>query len=514
MNGRAIQGNLAGQENVPEGFSAQLIPPRIRYFSPLRFGGKDQGSLLIYGSFQFWSPLLHTLLAAATCALIFLMFRSLMTSLVQMTEEQAIRPLTRLMSAMERFSKSGRLDKLELGAERMASEVRDVALGFNAMAETIEAYSLRESAAAAILAKRDLAAQVAHDIRSPLATLRLGLDELKEVPPAKLQITRQAIERISDITHQLLVAYRRENPVEAVDARPAHELEPRLLATSLEEVLAEKRVQLRARLNLALAFRVEADDYALFARIDPVELKRIVSNLIDNSVQAIESSGEVRARLTAEPGGARVAIIVEDTGHGIDGSLLGKVGEKGFSHGKIGGSGLGIHHARATVARWEGSLTIESPIEAGRGTRVTIRLPSCPRPEWFAPGIDLGGVQDIFVVDDDESIHQLWRQRLDAVARELRIRVEYVFSAEALRKAHAARAKAASALYLVDYELARGGENGVTLIESLRIGPQSFLVTSHSDEPEIQRKSGELGFQIIPKAFAAWIPIRAGQRSD
>jgi signal transduction histidine kinase len=499
---KRIQGTLDHPGELPEGFTYRVFPPSIRYYSSLKFGGKDQGSLLIHGSLQIFPPVLHTLVAATICALIYVLFQSLVSALIVTTEVQAVRPLQRLKEAMNEFSAGGKISALTFGSELKAIEVRDVSLGFNALIKTIEAYSKRESTAAAVLAKQDLAAQVAHDIKSPLATLRLGLEDLEALPADTLQITKQAIDRISDISHQLLFVHRRDNVTENAERAP----ESVLVSSSLEEIVAEKRVQLRSRLDLALELQIEPQEYGAFSKLERIELKRLISNLIDNAVQATPGPGKVTIQLSiGKPN--YLTIAIEDTGTGLPPDITHLLGERGVSSGKKDGSGLGIYHAKRSVERWGGSIRFESPISNRRGTRVSVELPSSPVPSWFGRAIDLAGIRRIVVLDDDESIHMLWKRRLSEVTFEKSITVEHFSSPTSLKRELSSRPGDSATIYLIDYELGVA-QTGIALIEELRIALQSFLVTSHSDDSEIQRQAEDLGLRIIPKSFAAWIPIK------
>ncbi len=450
VSGKPIRGFLTlPQKPLPEGFAFELIPPRIRYFSPLQFGGKSQGSLLIYGSFRILSPLFHTLLAVAICALILLMFRKLVTQLIEMTNEQAVQPLQRLKDAMNAFAGSGRLDKFALEPEaRLASEIHEVSLGFNAMAETIEAYSRRERSAAAILAKQDLAAQA----------------------------------------------------------------EPHLLADLAEEVIAEKRIQLRARLDLELKLRLQPEQRSLFASVDAVEFRRVLSNLIDNSVEAIEGAGEIRISLAQTNDGQRIQLQIEDNGRGIPAEVLRRVGDRGLSVGKRGGSGLGLFHAKQALEQWNGSLELRSPLRDSRGTCAILELPFCERPDWFATQIDLRAVKTVVIIDDDESIHLLWKRRLAEWLENGTLQLQQYIDPDSAFESLKSKIKASETLFLVDYEFSRVRTpqipNGLSLIQSLRIGPESFLVTSHADDRAIRSQCVDHGVQIIPKSLATWIPIR------
>jgi signal transduction histidine kinase len=499
-DGKLLHGDLPGElgeepRGNTQGYRFEPVPPRIHYSSELRFGGNPVGWIVIHGSLQLWKPFLHTLAAILICALILELFQGLLHALARTTEENAVKPLVQLREAMEKFGREQKLAPLDAGTSGLTLEVREVFTGYNAMIATIEDYSRKEGSAAAALALSELAAQVAHDIRSPLATLRLVMQDLSGFPETQRQISRQALERISDILHQLLLAYQQNDTTAAGSVvRPEH------LCSALDEIIAEKRIQLRSRLGLRLELKITAECYGLFAEVDPVSFKRVISNLLDNSAEAISADrGDVRVSLS-EMTNAQLEIVIEDTGKGIDPAILGRVGEKGVSFGKTAGSGLGIHHAKAAIQGWRGEIFFESPVSEGRGTRVRIRFPRSDRPEWFGAEIEIPAGARVAIVDDDESIHRLWDQRLAGK----NLKLQHFTSTQAFGDAQAD-------IYLMDYDLGDSEGSHVTgldLIERRKIGLKSFLVTSHFDNAEIRRRAVEAGAQIIPKSLAAWVPIR------
>jgi signal transduction histidine kinase len=102
----------------------------------------------------------------------------------------------------------------------------------------------------------------------------------------------------------------------------------------------------------------------------------MLSNLVNNSVEALERGGSVTVSLARR--GGSVEITVRDNGKGIPAEVLQRLGRRGETYGKAGGSGLGLHHARAAAEAWNGSLNISS--EPGKGTETVILLPLAGEP--------------------------------------------------------------------------------------------------------------------------------------
>ena len=269
----------------------------------------------------------------------------------------------------------------------------------------------------------------------------------------------------------------------------------------LEKVLAEKRVQFRDRPGLELAYEHPADTYAAFALIQPVELERIVSNLIDNAAEAIEGPGRIDVSLTVAASTARLE--VRDTGRGIPADLLPRLGERGLTVGKREGSGLGLHHARTTVESLGGSLGIQS--EISKGTVVRIALPVVEPAPWFARQITIPADAQLVIADDDEAIHQLWDSRLDAagVHREHRHHARSPDEVTAWFRANVG----VEAIYLCDQAFGASASSGLELIERLGVAASAILVTSHADEGPIRSRCEKFGIRIVPKSLLPQVPI-------
>ena len=265
------------------------------------------------------------------------------------------------------------------------------------MSGALEQAARLESELAVSKAVSDMAAQVAHDIRSPLAALGASVKGLA-VPPEQRTLIDGAVGRMQGIADDLLRRYR------APGAEARVEVETRSLAGLIEQVVAEKRIQHKDRDGLKMEFVNSADGAR--AAVDPKELQRMISNLVNNAVEALDKAGAVSVSLSAPDG--RVIIKVADDGRGIPPEILSKLGQKGETHGKDGGTGLGLYHARTAAESWGGELTIDSA--PGKGTTITLSLPAAAKPA--------AGLRAI-LLDDDPLVHMNWKMAAKAAGAEL-----------------------------------------------------------------------------------------------
>lgn len=300
-----------------------------------------------------------------------------------------------------------------------------------------------------------LAAQVAHDIRSPLAALRSAAAGLNASPEQKALIAGAA-GRISGIAEDLLLRYRKPGGEAAGGPEVCR------LPDLVEQVVREKRCQYGGRADLKIEF--SAPDRNVCAAAGPKELQRLVSNLINNAVEALERGGTVRVEVVSS--GKLVLVRVRDDGKGIPPEILGRLGNKGETHGKAGGTGLGLYHARATAESWGGALRIESGPD---GTAVTVELPAAT-PAQPPPG-------PVVLLDDDQLVHMNWKMAAKAAGAELRA----YKTPEELRGAAPGLPK--DARIFIDSELG-GGQKGEDLAEELH--GQGFsdisMATGHAPE--------------------------------
>jgi signal transduction histidine kinase len=271
---------------------------------------------------------------------------------------------------------------------RGRDEIGALARKFDEMLERLNASQAELASAEKEKAKFELASQVAHDIRSPLAALDSVVGNSARLPEEDRALIRSAVSRINDIANGLLARNRKGRP------SPGEETRARMLSSLVEALIAEKRMQFQSKAGIAIRCELGAEPGGLFAAVQPTEFKRALSNLINNAVEALGDEGEVRVSLIAER--ERLRLEIRDTGKGIPPDVLAALGKRGETHGKADGTGLGLHHARAAAAAWGGSLELRSGV--GRGTTVTLILPRAQAPSAL----------DAVLIDDDPLTRTVW----------------------------------------------------------------------------------------------------------
>ena len=357
----------------------------------------------------------------------------------------------------------------------------------------------------------DITTRVAHDIRSPLSALNMVVGTLCSIPEPKRLLIRNATNRINDIANDLVKqgkiakAFECASTVNTLQTKQ----EPVMLVALVDSVVSEKRLQYRERSDLDIIGDFDSS-YGIFATVDAAELARSISNLIDNSVQAISGSGKILIGISGTNHEARISIC--DDGCGIPSEMIAQVGVRGFSSGKAGSSsglGLGVCHAREMAEQAGGRLTIHSKL--GDGTFITILLPRAESPSWFLEQIDLTREMAVISIDDDQTIHQVWAGRfaaLDIGLRHLKFTSLNSFSA------WMAQGKPVNAQYLFDQEFLGQDSNGLRIIDQHNIHQQTILVTSHFDDKSFRESAGARGLRILPKTLVGLVPISTVERCN
>jgi|SRR5579863_269814 len=214
-----------------------------------------------------------------------------------------------------------------------------------------------------------LVAGVAHEVRNPLATIRLRVqmcrrdaadDKVKE----SCFIALEEIERLNGIVNRLLNF-----------ARPIQlQLEPLDLRGLVQErVHSFEELALRRQVQLMTNF----PNKRFFARVDKDRMAQVFDNIIQNALEAMsEHGGTLSVTLTSGLNKtekySQVSVEFQDTGKGMDSTVVGHVFDPFFTT-KPSGTGLGLSISHELVRAHGGDIRIES--EQGRGTNVRITIP-------------------------------------------------------------------------------------------------------------------------------------------
>jgi two-component system sensor histidine kinase PilS (NtrC family) len=207
-----------------------------------------------------------------------------------------------------------------------------------------------------------LAAQLAHEIRNPLAAMRGSAQMLAQDGAGDPGVTRLTaiLLRESDRLSRLVEEFLRF-------ARPPP---PQRRSIALE-VLVRETVEMLQTDPLSRGVELELDLHPVAAAVDPDQLRQVLINLLRKAFEVVAGGGRVRVALGTSPGGV-IQLRVWDSAGAIPESHLGRIFEPFFTT-RSGGTGLGLATAYSIVRAHEGRLQVTSSPQAG--TEFTLELP-------------------------------------------------------------------------------------------------------------------------------------------
>lgn len=276
---------------------------------------------------------------------------------------RATRALRRLAEGAEAVANG---DLEHQVAVESRDEIARVATAFNAMTRELRASLHEASHRDAMSAVGQFAAELAHEVRNPLTSVRLDLQRLQERLPGDARLrdplarALSAVERLNrTVTGALRVA--RSGSITAVPLQLASAIEPAFLAAA--PTFTARGVVLHHRVDAASSAWVRGDADAL---------AQLFTNILINAAEAADNDGHVDVSAAQENGS--VVVMIADSGPGISAEIVRQLDEPFHASKKRGGSGLGLTIARRIAAAHHGRLEFDSV--AGRGTTVRITLPA------------------------------------------------------------------------------------------------------------------------------------------
>jgi PAS domain S-box-containing protein len=240
----------------------------------------------------------------------------------------------------------------------------------------------RALAEAAIRARDDFVAVVAHDLRNPLTTAKGQIQMVRRrVVRGEVPTAEQLIERLDTIESSIAALSTQIDELhDATRLQAGERLDLRLHATDLVR-LSRDAVASHQHASEAHQLRFDTTESELVGTWDAARLERVLANLLSNALKYSPSGGEVRVEVSRDQGWA--VLSVADHGLGIPAVDLPHVFER-FRRasnvgGQIAGSGLGLAGARDIVEQHGGTITVHS--QEGRGSTFVVRLPVAQRPD-------------------------------------------------------------------------------------------------------------------------------------
>ena len=268
------------------------------------------------------------------------------------------RPLADIAAATDRIARRDyrvRVDEPTRGPRWVA----DTAHAFNAMASELEAQDT---------ARRHLMADIAHELRTPLAVVQAKLEGVIDgVYPTDAEQLQSVLENtrvLSRLVEDLRTLAGAESGALALSKEPTDLV---ALANDVASALAAKADE------AGVTLRVNADrvaDLELIS-IDPVRIREVLMNLVANALRYTPRAGQITIAIVRDDS---VAVSVTDTGAGIPADEIPRIFDRFYKGAGSTGSGLGLTIARRLVEAHGGTIRVES--QPGAGTTMTFTLPA------------------------------------------------------------------------------------------------------------------------------------------
>lgn len=268
------------------------------------------------------------------------------------------RPMNTVADRLSRTA-LGSNEKLALRAQ--STELETLIGAYNDMVDALSESAQRLAQSERELAWKEMAKQVAHEIKNPLTPMRLNLQQFER----NFQLSdAQQKAQLTEFTQGMLQQIDTLSAIASTFSDFAKMPEANRIKLNAVEVV-QWAVQLFT--DQRVSFVSEQDEVAM--KVDRNHLVQIVNNLVKNALEAVEgvSQAAVKVRLSTQSG--KVVLEVEDNGKGMSKEVLKRMFEPRFTT-KNSGMGLGLAVVKTLVEENDGEIRCTS--EVGRGSRFTL----------------------------------------------------------------------------------------------------------------------------------------------
>ncbi len=272
------------------------------------------------------------------------------------------RSITTVSEKMSEMRLLKRNEKIEIKGKN--KEIHVLIEAYNSMVDDLEESAVKLAQSEREEAWREMAKQVAHEIKNPLTPMRLTVQNFeRKFDPNDPNIEKKLKEYSKTIIQQ-------------IDVMSS-------IASAFSD-FAKMPTQKRAEINIVEVIKhateiftesyisFEATPKTIIMNLDKLQITRIVTNLIKNAIQATEEVENPDINVKVFEQKSAVTIIVADNGKGILNEDKDKVFEPKFTT-KTSGMGLGLPMIKNIIEAYEGSISFKSVYK--KGTIFTVRLP-------------------------------------------------------------------------------------------------------------------------------------------
>lgn len=373
--------------------------------------------------------------------------------------------------------------------------------------EIVEMEKVRESIAkaqqsdrdAAILkAKRESEAKFIHNIQSPLGLIKILEDRLgPQLDPDSARLFGNVVSQISDVTASY--AKRSTSELGIVDENLLGGNALVDLLSTIEACVDTKGAEIIGRDSRPkITFGNMTGLKTAHVEASLVELRSILSNILNNAVDAGATKIELRLRLMTNT----AVLEIEDNGSGVDEAVQETLFDKDVTFGKAHGTGFGLYHAKKFLTRWGGSIDLEHT--SSSGSFFAIRLPL-----HQLPAIKLREHHQIVILEDKKHERDRLKKKIRAAGCNLKPIVEFERTSHAIEWFEKTEVPISDIILFADNDLEETERSGFEMIRDLGIADLSYLVTNSHGSEELVASCKSIGLPIVPKACVPDLSITA-----
>jgi len=253
-------------------------------------------------------------------------------------------------------------------------ELGDLAHDFNRMTRKLKEQRETIVKAEKDAAWREMARQIAHDIKNPLTPMSLSLDLLERARRERAEGSEEILERTMDLIRRQVENLRKiaGDFYEFTGGRKP-ELEPIELGALAEEVL-----HLHDAWAVELGVETHLDGDPVFVNADLGKLRRVLINLVTNAFQAMPEGGQLFVRSgRSSDGSGRGLLAIRDSGMGVPEEAAAHLYEPYFTT-KSEGTGLGLAISKRVLEEMDGTISLSPAADEVPGARGTIARVTLP----------------------------------------------------------------------------------------------------------------------------------------
>ncbi|HUH45598.1 MAG TPA: ATP-binding protein, partial [Arenibacter sp.] len=248
--------------------------------------------------------------------------------------------------------------------ENPGGEIGKLISSYNEMIDELEVSAAKLAKGEREQAWREMAKQVAHEIKNPLTPMRLSIQNFeRRFDPQDPDIA----EKVSEFSGTLIQQIDTLSNIASAFSDFAN-----MPAQQNETLNVVKVVKLVVDIFNENYIRFSARDQEIIAILDRTQLIRVITNLLKNATQAVSGVADPQVVVTVLKDGEEVSITVADNGTGIRKEVGDRIFEPKFTT-KTSGMGLGLGMVKNIVETYKGSIHFES--ELHKGTVFTVRFP-------------------------------------------------------------------------------------------------------------------------------------------